>query len=367
MRSEALELLREFFFRDRIARHDIPVLDGALLPNDRLERCRALPAEIPEPDDVLPLQGGDVLVTSGRDIVRLRAPSFDSAEVFARLPGVAGPLAQDSGGILVGVGAVGVMRVDDTGTPSLVFDRADGQPLLCPTSIAVGARGDIFVTDGSPRHRPNDWIWDLMERRSEGRLLRYDPLRGEARTLRAGLAFPSGIAIASDGKSLLVTQAWAHRLDRFALDGHSLGAVFDNHPGYPGRIHADPRGGYWLSVFAMRTHLVEFVLTQDDFRSEMMRTIDPRFWVRPALRSLDSGLEPLQGGGIRKLGITKPWAPPRSYGLLVRLGDDGLPRESLHSRAGGRHHGAVSARPLDAELFIACKGEIGRASCRERV
>ena len=356
MRSEALELVREFFFRDRIDRHDIPVLDGALLPNDRLERCRELPVEISEPDDLLLSAEGDLLVSSGSEILRLGAPDLERTEVVARLPGRAGPLAADSAGVLVGVEGIGVMRVGADGQQSLVFDRADGEPIRCPTAIVVGAEGELYVTDGSLRHPAADWVWDLMERRSQGRLVRFDRRRSEARVLQAGLAFPAGVAAAKDGTSLLVSQAWTHRLDRFALDGRRLETIFDNHPGYPGRIHTDPSGGYWLAVFALRTHLVEFVLTQDDFRQEMMRTIDPRWWVRPALKSLDSGLEPLQGGGIRKLGITKPWAPPRSYGLVVRLSEDGNPLESLHSRPGGRHHGAVSARRLGDRLFVACKG-----------
>jgi hypothetical protein len=66
-----------------------------------------------------------------------------------------------------------------------------------------------------------------------------------------------------------------------------------------------------------------------------------------------SGLEPLQGGGIKKLGITKPWAPPRSYGLVACVDEDGEVRCSLHSRADGTRHGVLSAREHRGTLFIA--------------
>jgi len=356
VRSEALELVREFFFRDSIARHDIPVLDGPLRPNDRLEQATALPTKIAEPDDVLVTPAGDLLVSSGSAILRLRAPSFETVEEVARLPGSAGPLAATGDDVLVGVDGIGVMRVDPRGASSLVFDAADGDALRCPTAMAVSADGSIFAADGSRRHRAAEWVWDLMEHGCDGRLVRHDPRAGRTAVLASGLAFPAGVAIGAGGESLAVTQAWSHRLDRFTLDGRRVESLFDNHAGYPGRIHRDPAGGYWLSVFAVRTHLTEFVLGQDDFRREMMRTIDPRWWIRPALKSLDSGLEPLQGGGIRKLGITKPWAPPRAYGLVVRLSEDGEPTESLHSRPGGRHHGAVSARRSADRLFVAAKG-----------
>ena len=86
MRSEALELVREFFFRDHIDRHDIPVLDGALLPNDRLERCRELPVEISEPDDLLLSAQGDRMLMGNS--VEGRFPFLDHRliEQAARLP-----------------------------------------------------------------------------------------------------------------------------------------------------------------------------------------------------------------------------------------------------------------------------------------
>jgi hypothetical protein len=93
----------------------------------------------------------------------------------------------------------------------------------------------------------------------------------------------------------------------------------------------------------VRTHLVEFVLREDDFRNEMMRTIPPKYWVAPALSSNDDCLEPMQFGGIKALGIQKPWAPPRSYGLVARLDASGEVMESLHSRVGGRYHGVTAA------------------------
>src|SRR5437660_1682039 len=123
-------------------------------------------------------------------------------------------------------------RRDDVaadGQPSLVFDRADGEPIRCPTAIVVGAEGELYVTDGSNRHPAADWVWDLMERRSQGRLVRFDRRRSEARVLQAGLAFPSGVAAAKDGTSLLVAQAWTRRLDRFALDGRRPRTIFGIH------------------------------------------------------------------------------------------------------------------------------------------
>jgi hypothetical protein len=56
------------------------------------------------------------------------------------------------------------------------------------------------------------------------------------------------------------------------------------------------------------------------------------------------------------MGILKPWAPPRSYGLVVRAGADFLPRYALHSRVGGRNHGVVAVAERDDDLFVLAKG-----------
>ena len=65
------------------------------------------------------------------------------------------------------------------------------------------------------------------------------------------------------------------------------------------------------------------------------------FWMAPALASLGKFEEPLQGSGLKQMGILKPWAATRSYGLVVRCDDDMQPMFSYHSRADGTIHGGM--------------------------
>jgi len=132
--------------------------------------------------------------------------------------------------------------------------------------------------------------------------------------------------------------------------------VFDRLPGYPSRITPATAGGFWLSVFAARTQLVEFVLRETAFRKRMMAEIDPEYWIAPALSSGRTFLEPMQGAHIKTMGILKPWAPPRSYGLVIRLSPEGLPRYSLHSRVDGKNHGVVTAVECAGTLYALAKG-----------
>ena len=88
-------------------------------------------------------------------------------------------------------------------------------------------------------------------------------------------------------------------------------------------------------MFAPRSQLVEFVLREPAYRRRMMAEVPRPFWMAPKLRSGRSFYEPLQGGGVKHLGILKPWAPTLSCGLCVRLDRNCSSRASLHSRADG--------------------------------
>jgi hypothetical protein len=88
----------------------------------------------------------------------------------------------------------------------------------------------------------------------------------------------------------------------------------------------------------------------------MLRSIPPEFWIRPALRTTGERWEPLQIGQVKHLNVTKPWAPPRSYGLVARMEPDGAFSRSFHSRAGATRHGCLSARQYGDRLLVASKG-----------
>lgn len=356
--ADGLEVVKEFLFPGRYDKASIPPLDGGLTPNDALDAIGEVEISIAEPDDVLPHPDGSLYVTSGSEVVRLSGPEYERRSVVAATGGEAGPLASDPAGHLyVGVAGVGLARIDGSGRVSVVAESADdGIPVHCPTAITVADDGMVYLTDGSTRFFGEDWIRDLLEQNALGRLIRYDPSSGRTTVLAHGLRYPSGITLTAQQDALIVGEAWQHRISRFHLDGGRPQPVRSNLPGYPHRVSTAPDGGYWLAVSALRTQLIEFVLTQRDYVEEMMRTIEPEYWIRPALRNLDSGLEPLQGGQIRKLGLLKPWAPPRSYGLAVGLDADGYPTTSLHSRTGGKRHGVTSIRQHDGRLFMAVRG-----------
>ncbi|MGH8519212.1 MAG: hypothetical protein ACREUE_17315, partial [Panacagrimonas sp.] len=243
------------------------------------------------------------------------------------------------------------------------LDTVDGRALRCVTAIAVLPDGRVAIAEGSAVNPAGAWSRDLLERRASGRIVLAAPDLGSATTIATNLAWPSGLLPRSDG-TLWFSEAWRHRLRSIGLAGGGTAAtVLDNLPGYPGRLSSEASGEVWLACFALRTQLIEFVLRERGYCEQMLATVDPRYWIAPSLRATGHYLEPLQGGAIKKLGIVKPWAPPRSYGLVLHLSAEGTIRDSLHSRAGGEHHGITAVRRQADRVIAVSRGSGRLLSC----
>lgn len=317
----------------------IPAMDGALRANTRLDGGIVL-RTAPAPDNLV-ASGGQLLYSSANRVYRL-LPERSADELVAEFGAAVTCLAADGSGAL----AVGL---------------DDGRVLLnqaalpcggsCPTALAFD--GDsLVVAQGSARHPPSRWRHDLMERGSSGSVWRA-PLNGSAPVcLGQGLGWPSGVL--ASGADVVVSESWRHRVGRLHAGGR-IEALLDDLPGYPTRLS---RGtdGIWLAVFAPRSQLVEFVLREPGYRRRMMAEIHEDYWVAPALVSGRSFLEPLQGGGVKHMATLNPWAPTRSYGLVVRLDTGFKPVASWHSRADGQFHGVTSVVEHAGTLIVASRG-----------
>jgi hypothetical protein len=239
-----------------------------------------------------------------------------------------------------------------------VADVGGDAILRCPTAAAFADPDTLFVANGAADAPAADWKRDLMNRRSTGSVWRLDLSGGgsQATQLARDLAFPNGLAPAKDG-TLLVSEAWRHRV--VAVDARSAKAphaMLSDLPAYPSRIAVAEGGGYWLALFAPRNQLVEFVLREEEYRRRMVATIDPAYWIAPALSSGASFLEPIQGGARKKLNMLKPWSPSWSCGLVVRCDGAMRPVASFHSRADGSIHGVTSIAEIGNRLLVGAKG-----------
>ena len=339
-------------FTTRSHEEEIPPMDGPFQPNDRIEEA-SLYASVPGVERIL--AAGDWLYFSSANKVQrrsLKKKSKKSETVFEGSGHITCLAALGDGNILAGVQDRGIeiFHGKDKGR---TIESVQSRALPSVTGIVADEDGRLFIANASMQHAAQSWTADLLSHGATGFVGSIDGNGGE-RILADGLSFAAGLAFGATQRKLLVSESWKHRLIGIDLDHDAVQqTILANLPGYPGQIISDMHGGYWLSLFALRTQLVEFILNQTKFRERMIREIDPKYWLAPSLRRSDHHMLPMQQGAVKKLGVVKPWAPPRSYGLVVKLDHHYRPVASFHSRANGKRHGVTS---------LTCTGECLYAS-----
>lgn len=326
----------------------VPALDGALRPNRRLDDAAdRFPVRAPS---AIAAGRDGLVISSGCELLLLSGEG--PGKVLHRASAQISCLASLAGGLAIGLddGRIAVLGGEFDGVELPGREGVGG-----PTAM-VEEDGALYICHGSASNPPSAWQRDLMERNASGSVWRLDLRSGAHRRVAAGLAFPAGLATTSDG--LIVAESWRHRivlLDR--TSGAMRRVIQGDLPGYPGHIGSRSGAGYVMTMFAPRNQLVEFILREDQYRHRMMAEIDPRYWVAPSYRSGRSFYEPLQGGGVKHLGILKPWAPTLSFGMVVLLDQNGLPVDSFQSRADGATHGITGALILGSSLYAVSKGD----------
>jgi hypothetical protein len=326
----------------------VPSFDGALKPNQRLEEAAVVLENVAAED--LATDGKNLYLAAGRQLLRVEnnaaAPIRSFDQTITALASFLG------GGVAIALAGreVRVYADPQAPEPSAVFADFGARSL---NALAVGRDGALFATDGSANQDVDEWARDLLERGRTGRVFRLDPNKREAKVIASGLRYAFGVCVIED--ETLVSESWRHRVVALAPNG-SIRPYLDDLPVYPSRLSRAATGGFWLTAFAARTQLIEFVLREPAYRKRMMAEIDPELWIAPRLRSGESFMEPTQGAHLKTMGVIKPWAPPRSYGLVIRLSADGVPLYSLHSRVDGINHGIVAAVECGDYLYALAKG-----------
>lgn len=141
-----------------------------------------------------------------------------------------------------------VLRIDRTGTRTVLADRCQGRPLVEPNDLVLAADGSIYFTD------PSGWKTD------------EDPTRGVYRIGPAGavtlitrdIPTPNGIALRPDGRGLLVASTAGKAVYEVPLgpDGLQAGpprrfadlGAFKDAVG-PDGMALDEKGNVYLAVF----------------------------------------------------------------------------------------------------------------------
>jgi hypothetical protein len=325
----------------------VPPFDGPLKPNDKLERAEII-FESPGVDD-LATNGADIFLADGRSVLRLDGRKATEVRSFDEP--ITALACTRNGALAVALAGREVRLYPEPAAP--LADAVFSSGLNAVNALAATADGTLIATDGSQARTVDQWTADLMERGRTGRVLLLDPGTRSMTVLAAGLHYAFGACATAD--AIVVSESWRHRILAVSRGGPTK-TMLPDLPAYPSRLSPAAKGGFWLTAFVARSLLVEFVLREPGYRKRMMVEIEPRYWIAPRLRSGLSFKEPMQGAHLKTMGVSKPWAPPRSYGLVIRLSENGVPLYSLHSRVDGTHHGITAAIEVNGDLIMVAKG-----------
>lgn len=349
--NRSLRTLRELLAPGSVRHSSLPPMEAGLRPNSDLDRADVLlQDEALEPEDVLVGADGRIRFSSGHRIHLIDAAG--DVGVVAELAGPVGALERSGAAILALVGGVGVVEVGPDGSQRTVCEDAAVQ--ACATDLTVLPDGSLLVTVGSTRHAAGEWIDALVARDRSGQLVHV--VDGRATVVVSDLGWPAGVAAGEDD-DVLLAMAFDHTIQRRRLRDLTRAGdeLRSNLPVYPGRIRRGA-SGWWVAAPLARNRMSEMVLDEPDLLADLTTTLDRQDWPMPRLRSSTPYTDVLQMGQLRMLGVLKPWAPPRSYGLVFEIDEAGRVLRSHHSRVDGDHHGVTGTDEHDGRLVLAGKG-----------
>ena len=302
-------------------------LAGPLRPNDALAGATLLaPGQVHGPEDVA-FDGQGRLYTGTADgtLLRLRLPD-GSPEAFAVTGGRPLGLRFDPAQNLVVCDSYrGLLAADPAGRVSVLATEAEGVPFRFTNNLDIAADGTIYFSDSSSRFGQGEYLYDLLEARPHGRLLRYDPVSKQTRVLLRGLYFANGVSLAGDESFVLVNETYRYRITRYWLQGARAGTAdtfAEGLPGFPDNLDRSPRGTFWVALFTVRNDLLD--------------ALHPHPWAKSLLARLPKFT----------------WPKPAPYGLVVELDAKGNVIRSFQDPGGRRVRQITTAREHEGRLYL---------------
>jgi hypothetical protein len=330
-------------------------LEGALGPNRRLDEAESM--SVAAAEAIAVDRSGHLLVSSGRDVVRL-ARWGAAPELWASFDAPVTALAVSDGGLVaIGLSGGRVAVYGATGHPA---------PGWSPTASLRSAADCMFLSDDELAvvdhgYGPDEPILSIApwDDKARGQVIAIGRA-GLTRVVATGLHCPMGIA-RGDGGALLLTE-----FERARVIDVSGRIVQAGYPAYLGRIRRIG-DGYALACLSRRDPLIEFLKTEHDFVARMKAHIDPKHWIAPRATPEFSHDFPIELGATRLFGEIKPWAPSFSYGLVIETNAALMPTGSAHSRANGVRHAITDIAFWNGALIAVSRasGEILKVAAQD--
>ncbi len=192
---------------------------------------------------------GELYLISTEDAAIVRVSSDGDITQVAKTEGRPNGLAFNAAGemFIADAGLKAILRVGADGKVETFVDEYEGTTLGGPNDLCFLPNGDLLFTDPIRRPLPDPAISPIY---------RVSP-DGKVSVFAMDLAYPNGIAVSTDRKSVYVTESRAHRLVSFMIDetgrvqGQTLIRRF-REPGNPDGIAVDVEGNILLSLPVIR-------------------------------------------------------------------------------------------------------------------
>lgn len=303
-----------------------PEMTGALAPNNELAKAELLAkGKISGPEDVVIDSEGRIYGgTQDGKIVRILKDG--RVETFAETGGRPMGLAFDSKGNLIVADAYkGLLSVDAAGTITVLTTGAEGVPFKFTDHLDIASDGTIYFTDASFKYRLNEYLFDLLESRPNGRFLRYDPDSKITDVLLRNLYFSNGVALSQNEDFVLVNETYRYRIQRYWLKGPKAGTAdifLDNLPGFPDNVTSNRKGNFWVALFTVRNN--------------QMDSMHPSPFIKKIISRLPKFL----------------WPKPKPYGFVLAVNEDGKIINSLQEPTGEHLKEITGAREHDGYLYL---------------
>jgi ribose transport system permease protein len=272
---------------------------GPFEQNDKLRDVSLIGlGQIEAPEDII-LDRNDILYAGSRhgDIIRFFPPDYKRMEVFAHIGGQPLGMAFDrQDNLYVCIGGMGLYRIRPDGavekatdeTNRSVYSVNDDSRLRLADDLDITDDGLIFFSEATVRYEMDEWPVDGLEARGNGRIICFDTKTGATHTALRGLKFPNGVAVASDGQSILFAETFGCSIKRYWFAGPKKGAVevvMDNLPGYPDNINLASDGNYWLALVGMRSPSLDLAWKMPGFRRRMAKRVPVDEWLFPNINT----------------------------------------------------------------------------------
>ncbi len=320
------------------------VLEGPLAPNPLLESAELLAiGQVGGPEDLDVDRSGNIYTGTldGRivrvdsrahgDHVASGAPvqhdaGTSNVKTIATTGGRPLGVAMAPNGDLIVADAVkGLLSVSPDGRITTLPTDVAGKPVHFADDLDIARDGTIYFSDASDKFGIDGFLYDMLEGRPHGRLLRYDPATKTTTVLLSDLYFANGVALSQHEDFVLVNETYRFRVTRYWLKGERAGKsdVFvDNLPGYPDNITSNRRGTFWLALVTVRNETGDW--------------LSPHPFLKNTLAKLPRAFLP----------------KPQPYGFVIKLDETGRILQSFQDPSGEHLPAITSVFEHDGSLYL---------------